>query len=50
MNQLKYDLPNIQTFVTLSPIPGFYKWLEKKLMETSESSVIARIMGKPCKA
>lgn len=49
VNQLKHDLPNIQTFVTLSPVPGFCKWLEYKLMETSESSVIARIMGKQSK-
>jgi malonyl-CoA decarboxylase len=46
VNQLKHDLPNIQTFVSLSPVPGFYKWLDYKLMENSESSVIARIMGK----
>ena len=46
VNQLKHDLPNIQTFVTLSPIPGFYKWLDYKLTETSESALIHRIMGK----
>mgnify|MGYP002803376491 FL=1 len=45
VKQLKHDLPNIQTFVSLSPVPGFYKWLDCKLMETSESSVIDRIMG-----
>ncbi|XP_028411972.1 malonyl-CoA decarboxylase, mitochondrial-like isoform X2 [Dendronephthya gigantea] len=45
VNQLKYELPNIKTFVSLSPIPGFYKWLDQKLLETSESSVIAGIMN-----
>ena len=46
VNQLKHDLPNIRTFVSLSPVPGFCKWLDHKLMETSESSVISWIMGK----
>jgi malonyl-CoA decarboxylase len=46
VKQLKYDLPNIETFVSLSPIPGFYKWLDNKLIETSESSLVDRIMGK----
>ncbi|BBN08147.1 malonyl-CoA decarboxylase [Marchantia polymorpha subsp. ruderalis] len=28
---LRQEIPNIQTFVTLSPIPGFLKWLLPKL-------------------
>ncbi|CAM6096564.1 unnamed protein product [Calypogeia fissa] len=28
---LQHDMPNIQTFVTLSPIPGFMNWLLPKL-------------------
>lgn len=44
VNQLKHDFPNIQHFVTLSPIPGFRKWLDYKLMESSESAVIHNIM------
>ncbi len=27
VEQIKVDLPNIQTFATLSPVPGFGKWL-----------------------
>ena len=46
MNQLKHELPNIQNFVTLSPIPGFRKWLDFKLVESSESAIIHNIMGK----
>jgi len=29
--QLSVDLPNIKTFSTLSPVPGFAKWLEAEL-------------------
>eukprot|EP00899_Mesostigma_viride_P009609 jgi/Mesvir1/1864/Mv10499-RA.2 len=31
VEQLRAELPNIQTFVTLSPIPGFLHWLLPKL-------------------
>jgi malonyl-CoA decarboxylase len=27
-NDLKRDLPNLKSFVTLSPVPGFAKWLD----------------------
>jgi malonyl-CoA decarboxylase len=27
VEELKHDLPNLQTFVTLSPVPGFAAWL-----------------------
>lgn len=30
---LSKDLPNIKTFSTLSPIPGFRRWLEERLTE-----------------
>ncbi|WP_419800021.1 malonyl-CoA decarboxylase [Terasakiella sp.] len=30
---LKQDLPNLKTFATLSPIPGFRKWLDEKMAE-----------------
>ncbi|GGF72484.1 malonyl-CoA decarboxylase [Terasakiella brassicae] len=30
---LKKDLPNLKTFATLSPIPGFRKWLDETLAE-----------------
>src|SRR4029079_8382356 len=28
VEELKQDLPNLQTFVTLSPVPGFASWLK----------------------
>jgi malonyl-CoA decarboxylase len=30
---LKRDLPNLKTFVTLSPVPGFAAWLERERAE-----------------
>ncbi|CUA85502.1 Malonyl-CoA decarboxylase (MCD) [Chelatococcus sambhunathii] len=30
VDDLKRDLPNLKTFVTLSPVPGFAKWLERE--------------------
>ncbi|MBL1998445.1 MCD, Malonyl-CoA decarboxylase MCD, partial [Klebsiella pneumoniae] len=30
VEELKQDLPNLQTFVTLSPAPGFAGWLAKE--------------------
>jgi malonyl-CoA decarboxylase len=30
VEELKQDLPNLQTFVTLSPVPGFAGWLAKE--------------------
>ncbi len=31
VEQLTLDLPNVQRFVTLSPIPGFRRWLDEEL-------------------
>jgi malonyl-CoA decarboxylase len=31
VEQLSVDLPQVQRFVTLSPIPGFRRWLEEEL-------------------
>ncbi len=31
VEQLNIDLPQVQQFVTLSPIPGFRRWLEREL-------------------
>ena len=32
-DDLSRDLPGLKTFATLSPIPGFRKWLERKLAD-----------------
>jgi malonyl-CoA decarboxylase len=36
-DQLKTELPQIKTFCTLSPIPGFTRWLAHPSTETAES-------------
>ena len=33
VRELSAEFPNIKTFATLSPIPGFRRWLDKKLTE-----------------
>ncbi|SVB06927.1 uncharacterized protein METZ01_LOCUS159781 [marine metagenome] len=34
VDELRSDLPNLRTFATLSPVPGFRRWLDKFLAET----------------
>jgi malonyl-CoA decarboxylase len=34
VENLKRELPNLKTFVTLSPVPGFARWLERKTEES----------------
>ena len=36
---LQIDLPNLKTFSTLSPIPGFVKWMKKKAFSDDESPI-----------
>ena len=36
---LKRDIPEIDTFSTLSPIPGFRKWMEQKLIHNKTTFV-----------
>lgn len=33
VQELKQELPNLRHFVTLSPVPGFRKWLETQYLE-----------------
>ncbi len=33
VDRLSHEFPNLKTFATLSPIPGFRKWLDGKLAE-----------------
>lgn len=46
---LKQELPNIRTFSTLSPIPGFRRWLdntqEDKLLLSSEKQSLKEVSG-----
>jgi len=34
VDELRAELPNLKTFATLSPVPGFRHWLDKMLDET----------------
>ncbi|XP_046848695.1 malonyl-CoA decarboxylase, mitochondrial-like isoform X2 [Xenia sp. Carnegie-2017] len=44
VKELRHDAPDVSTFVTLSPIPGFYRWFQSGMFQNSESSLISRIM------
>ena len=39
VENLKRELPNLKTFLTLSPVPGFARWLERE-RKTEESSCL----------
>ncbi|GEO16944.1 malonyl-CoA decarboxylase [Microvirga aerophila] len=39
VENLKRELPNLKTFVTLSPVPGFARWLERE-RKTEESDCL----------
>lgn len=39
VNDLSQDFPGLNNFVTLSPIPGFRKWLDEAYAETDIASV-----------
>lgn len=41
VENLKSELPNIKTFVTLSPIPGFSRWLENERRDEKSAVVDA---------
>lgn len=36
VEDLRRELPNLRTFVTLSPVPGFAKWLDRQLASTPD--------------
>jgi malonyl-CoA decarboxylase len=36
VEHLSHELPNIKTFATLSPIPGFRRWLDRRLADGAE--------------
>lgn len=42
VDDLRRDLPNLKQFSTLSPIPGFRKWLEQTVAEGAPDLVDAR--------
>ena len=42
VNELKKEFPELNDFVTLSPIPGFRKWLESHLKQYIQKSMTQR--------
>ncbi len=42
VGRLSEELPAVKTFVTLSPVPGFRKWLDAKLTEGDQSIFTAK--------
>jgi len=53
IDDLKHDLPRLKEFATLSPLPGFRKWLDKALadkrevMPAAEMAKFAAAVGHP---
>jgi malonyl-CoA decarboxylase len=51
VDELRRDLPELQTFVTLSPVPGFARWLADELKESEslltadDKAVLSRLDG-----
>jgi malonyl-CoA decarboxylase len=52
VDELRRDLPELETFVTLSPVPGFGKWLaaqlkdsEPGLLAAEDKAILARLDG-----
>lgn len=43
---LKRDLPNLKTFVTLSPVPGFGSWLDQELASEVPSILSEKLRAK----
>lgn len=43
VHELKRDLPGLKTFATLSPIPGFRRWLEAELANSDSEFVGAQV-------
>ena len=41
VEDLKRELPQLETFVTLSPVPGFAKWLDEERRTTENSALLA---------
>src|SRR5690606_20831001 len=52
-DDISRELPNIKTFATLSPVPGFRRWLERQietgertLATDAEARTLARLVGR----
>src|SRR4029079_471828 len=41
--ELKRELPHLRRFATLSPVPGFRKWLQARSFSTEQEELLSRI-------
>src|SRR5882762_2604747 len=47
VEELRRELPKLDTFVTLSPVPGFMKWLNKTDEVTEEDRAALKLLDEP---
>jgi malonyl-CoA decarboxylase len=45
VDDLRHDLPHLQTFATLSPIPGFGRWLRKEFAAGADDPLLADLQA-----
>jgi malonyl-CoA decarboxylase len=47
VEELRRELPKLDTFVTLSPVPGFMQWLNKTDEVTDEDRAVLKLLDEP---
>jgi malonyl-CoA decarboxylase len=47
VEELRRELPKLDTFVTLSPVPGFMPWLKKTDEVTGEDRAVLKLLDEP---
>jgi malonyl-CoA decarboxylase len=47
VEELRRELPKLDTFVTLSPVPGFMQWLNKTDEVTGEDRAVLKLLDEP---
>ena len=48
VTQLQTEFPSLNTFVTLSPVPGYRKWLNVHLLQSTTSTCVSIFNPKIC--
>ena len=43
VTQLQMEFPSLDTFVTLSPVPGYHKWLNVHLQQYHTAGMLVRM-------
>jgi malonyl-CoA decarboxylase len=47
VEELRRELPKLDTFVTLSPVPGFMSWLKQTTEATEEDRAVLKLLEQP---